>query len=741
MAKFITELKNRNVLKVATTYALACWVFIEAGSVLMPTFGAPDWLFKIYVVVILVAFIAAVILSWVFERTPAGVKRHEESEDAATQYRPTGGKSSIVLIAMLVVALGISLTLNITGLRHKKSYNPSIAVLPFTSRSTDPENAVFADGIHDDLLTRLANIETFKVISRTSVMDYRETTKNLRQVAEELGVGIIVEGAVQRAGNTVRINVQLIDAITDEHIWAKTYDRALNAKNVFAIQSEISAAIASALKAKLSPREKARLATVPTENINAYRLYTAARSGVAKRELPELLAARQQFQQAIDLDPDYAQAYAGLADAVQLLFINHGAITWTEAQRVASAALAKALELDSNLADAYASLGLLKMQSGNQDSHMDRDGKSYEEAAVALNRAIELNPSHARAYMWLASLRDTQGRYEDAIALNKRSLEFDPIGRIPYSNLAIIYAKQGRNEDALNQWLRALEIHPSWSSLFSNISNHLEKLGRLDEAVAWSMGARELSQDPTISQNLIGIYVELGDFDKANEIIDDIPKEHPFYALSQAYSAVIGRDYQTALTRIETYATTRDEVPFYISELASDIATVAGDFDTALEYCLQLNPSFATNDVPQINEFNDRNAVKYAYLLQQKEEPERARRILEATLPVIRTQPRLGMKGQGIKDVQILALLGRNDEALDTLRTAVNQGFRSSASFDTWILEFDPYLESIRARPEFKSILENIATAIEPMRERVNESQFSGNWENLRTITREQTAI
>ena len=732
MANFVEELQQRKVLRVATTYALVGWIFIEAGSVLMPTFGAPDWLFKVYVLIVVAGFIASVILAWVFERTPDGVIRHSELPSSEIQSRVPTRKSSAVLISMLVVALGISVTLNVTGLRHR-SYEPSIAVLPFTSRSTDPENAVFTDGIHDDLLTRLANVDSLKVISRTSVMDYRDTTKNLRQIAEELGVATVLEGAVQRSGNTVRINVQLIDASTDDHIWAKTYDRALTAKNIFNIQSEISAEIAAALKAKLSPREKARLATVPTENIDAYRLYSAGRSSLSKRELSALLSARQQFERAVDLDPNYALAYSGLADSVLLLYINHKAITWDEALRVAEGALEKALELDSELPDAHASLGLLKMQLG----HENANSGAYAEAETELSRAIELNPSHARAYMWLASLREAQGRYEEALVLNERSLEFDPIGRIPYSNLAIVYAELGRNEEALTQWLRALEIHPTWSTLHGNISAHLEKLGRLDEAAAWAVSARELVNDPTSGQNLISIFVEFGSIDKAIEIIQEIPVEHPFYGVGQAYAAMLQNDFSTALSLITTYITRLDEAPFFIDDIASDIAVLAGDIDVALEFCLRLDPAFATDAELQVNNHNDHNAIKFAYLLQKKGENERARHILEATLPVIQSQTRLGLKGEGIRDVQILALLGRRDAALDTLREAVSQGFRGSTAFDTWTLGIDPYLESIRDLPEFKSIQLEIETAVKAMSERVDQAQASDNWSELLEMARE----
>jgi len=220
MTSFISELRRRNVLRVAATYAVVAWIIIEAGSVLLPTFGASESVFQAYVVVVVTGFLVSLVLAWVFEVTPEGVKLEKNVDRSESITPQTGRRLDLIFIALLVIALGISVMLNVTGIRDASVARlgaidrSSIAVLPFTSRSTDPQNQLFADGIHDDLLTRLANVAALKVISRTSVMEYRDTTKNLREVAEELGVGTILEGAVQRIGDSVRINAQLIDALS-----------------------------------------------------------------------------------------------------------------------------------------------------------------------------------------------------------------------------------------------------------------------------------------------------------------------------------------------------------------------------------------------------------------------------------------------------------------------------------------------------------------------------------------------
>ena len=299
MTSFLAELKRRSVLRVAAAYALVAWIIIEAGSVLLPTFGADEGTFQVYVIVVLAGFLVALVSAWVFEITPDGVKLDKdvvrtESGDRRPQ------RSNYAIIGLLIVALAVSVTFNVTDIRGgfrsaaetSAPMRRSIAVLPFASLSTNPENALFVDGMHDDLLNKLANLGSLKVISRTSVLEYRDTSKNLRQIGQELGVDTLLEGTVQRFGDDVRISVQLIDAATDEHLWAKSYDRQLTMQNIFSIQSEISGAISGALHATLMPRTQERIESIPTEDIRAYSLYVSGRDNLSRRRLETLQEAK-----------------------------------------------------------------------------------------------------------------------------------------------------------------------------------------------------------------------------------------------------------------------------------------------------------------------------------------------------------------------------------------------------------------------------------------------------------------
>ena len=736
MTSFFAELKRRNVLRVAAAYAVVAWIIIEAGSVLLPTFGASESAFQLYVLVVLVGFLVSLVLAWVFEMTPEGVKLEKNVDRSESVTPRTGRTLDFAIIGLLIVALGISVTLNVTGMRDSDLMAAatvnrlSIAVLPFESRSTNPENQLFADGIHDDLVTRLANIAALKVISRTSVMEYRNTTKNLRQIALELGVGTVLEGAVQRVGDNVRINAQLIDAATDEHLWAKTYDRQLSMQNIFAIQSEISEAITGALRATLTTEEHTRLANVPTENMRAYSLTMQGRANLYKRRLETLLQARKQFEQATELDPDYAEAYAGLADSLILLFINHAAIPREEMLAVAEPALDRALSLDPELADAYASLGLLKHQIWGET----RTGPELAEAEAAYLRAIELNPNHPRAYMWFAAVRQEQQRFDEAIELYHQALRVDPLGRIPLANLPGLYAQMNRNDDALDLYVKAIHIHPEWPTAYLNLSRHLQGLGRLDEAIAWGMRGQELSTDPLAGANLVASYVDFGDYDQARNVLADISVDHPLYELGHGIDKMLDGDFAAAAAAFEDVVARSDNPRQFMFGLIAACAVLAGDYAKARQYTERGNPDFAADADPQVDRFNIASIIRYALILQKQGEKRRAESLLATALPVVHGLPRMGIAGHGIRDVQILALQGKPFEALTALRQAIDEGFRGTTFSNGWPLSLDPYLASIRDRPEFQAMTSEIDDAVMLMQERVALTEARGNWDDLRAI-------
>ncbi|HEX7063309.1 MAG TPA: hypothetical protein VF200_15155 [Woeseiaceae bacterium] len=734
MRRFIAELRRRNVFRIAAAYSLSAWILIEAGSVLLPVFGAGESLFRAYVMVVIAGFAVAVALAWRFEWTPEGVKLDRRvAADAPVQAEPRGQKLNYAIIALLVLALAVSVTFNVLELDTPDGgpgvARRSIAVLPFDSLGSDGENRSFVDGIHDDLLNRLASIQSLKVISRTSVMEYRDTTRNVREIGEELGVESLLEGSVQRAGDHVRINLQLIDAGTDERIWGDSYDRLLSIENIFTIQREISEAVAAALETTLSPEEQASVEATPTSDLRAFRLFREGKQNIYLRRLDTLRKAREQFEEAIALDPAYAQAYAGLAESVLLLWNNHNDLPEAAAVRLTETNLARALELDPRLADAWAIRGLLQSTLWLND----RSGSENVEAETAFRRAIELNANHASAYMWFAALRDNEERLGEAIELYQRAMELDPLARIPYVNLPLIYAKRGEHHAAMQLWLEGARVHSDWPTIYEYVANHLWGMGRLVEAFAWDRKAAELAPG-ALDSPLRGfaIMLDLGDVERAEALLDAVPREHPLAAMTQAFRAMVEGDYREAMTLFAGYAD-RGIGPakgFYTA--ASDAAILAGDLDQARKYVLLAHPSLAGDAAGAVDRQTLDSAVKLAWIALREGRRQEAASLLETSLALVRRLPRLGTFGYGIRDVQIYALLGRKEDALQAFRAALDEGFRGSIFFDNWPLALDPYIASLRDEPRFVAMVAELDRDLAEMREQLAAAQAAGDLDALR---------
>ncbi|MFL6553204.1 MAG: hypothetical protein ACJ8LV_07550, partial [Chthoniobacterales bacterium] len=308
MSGFFEELRRRKVYRVAAAYIIAAGFIIQIASAIFPAWELPNWTFRFLVTLLLIGFPTALILAWAFDVTPQGIRATKAPAAEAHLRR------NVIILAATGVIVSIAAGFFLLPRASAGKIDKSIAVLPFENLSDEKENAYFADGIQDDILTNLAKIGDLKVISRTSVMPYRGSAmRNARDIGKALGVGTLLEGSVRRIGNRVRVNVQLINANNDEHIWAEDYDRDLT--DVFAIQTDLAGQIASALQAKLSPNEKARLDRRPTQNPDAYLLFVQAHDYASQREMfnDTSLKAEPLFEQAIKLDPNFALAFAGLS--------------------------------------------------------------------------------------------------------------------------------------------------------------------------------------------------------------------------------------------------------------------------------------------------------------------------------------------------------------------------------------------------------------------------------------------
>jgi TolB-like protein/Tfp pilus assembly protein PilF len=386
----------------------------------------------------------------------------------------------------------------------------SIAVLPFQNLSSDKENAYFADGIQDEILTRLSKIAALKVISRSSTQKYKSAPNNLREIGQQLGVANILEGSVQKARDQVRVNVQLINAATDAHLWAESFDRQLT--DIFRIESEIANTIAQTLQAKLTGSEKVAVSARPTENPEAYQLYLKGRFFWNKRTAVDLRKSIEYFNQAIEQDPNYALAYAALAQAWLLLPAYDGGAP-KDCFPHAETAAKKALALDDNSSDAHAALGMVK-----QIYDFDLPG-----AIAEFERAIQLNPNDAMAHHWLSNHSlAAAGQTERDIAEMKRALELDPLSLIINANLGQAYINANRYDDAIAQLRKTIEMEGSFYFAHQMLGEALDLKGQIPEAITEYEKAIALNDDP-IPKALLGhLYGRIGRKDEARKILEEL---------------------------------------------------------------------------------------------------------------------------------------------------------------------------------------------------------------------------
>jgi TolB-like protein len=335
--------------------------------------------------------------------------------------------------------------------------------------SASAENEYFSDGVTEEILTLLARIEGLKVISRTSIMRYKETDKPMRQIADELGVASILEGSVRQAGQRVRITAQLIDAATDEHLWADRYDRDL--EDIFAIQTDVAERIVEALRVRLTPKEQARLAERPTENVEAYQSYLKGRHFLSRRTEATLRQAIEWFRKAVAADPSFAQAWAGLADTFAVL-PSYSPTPVPEACAEGRSAAERALALDPGLGEVHAALGFVAQNESN-----------WEEAEREFRCALELVPGYATAYHWYGNFLSSRGRTEEALAALRRALELDPVSLPVHMAVGVALHFDRRFDEAIDVYRKAIEMDPGYTNAHQNLSNSYLCQGRYEEAL------------------------------------------------------------------------------------------------------------------------------------------------------------------------------------------------------------------------------------------------------------------
>jgi TolB-like protein/cytochrome c-type biogenesis protein CcmH/NrfG len=595
---FFSELKRRNVYKVAVAYIVAGWALSQGIAQVFPVFDVPIWVIRVIVLLIIIGLPIALVLAWAFEITPQGIKRTEAADAAGQQSKSRAWIYVAVMGAAISVALFFlgrytaPIQRGVAGAAEK-----SIAILPFENLSEETGNAYFAEGVQDEILTRLAKIADLKVISRTSTQRFKSSPDNLREIAKQLGVANILEGSVQKAADQVRVNVQLVNALTDAHLWAETYDRKLT--DIFGVESEIAKAIAESLQAKLTGGEQRALAVKPTNNAEAYDAYLRglafeARTSTALDDLNKIVGF---YERAVQLDPAFALAWARLSRANAQVYF--GGLDRTPARRDATErALNAAQKLQPNspetlLAQAYYEYWVLR---------------DYELAKRTFGRVRELLPSTSDVPAALALIARRQGHWDESVAYWEQTLTLDPRNIEWLSLAAQTYAMLRRFPAALKTYDRLLDIVPNDPATLAAEAKIYQAEGNLEQARKLLVGIN--AETPSLEAFLIKgdqLFLERH-FDEAIRLIhnrlteyrdlSDIEKLfNPFFlVLAQEYAGdIVGARAaaQQMLAPLETLSEKDPDNPNFAQALSLTRA-VLGQKDAAIkeaERAITLLPS------------------------------------------------------------------------------------------------------------------------------------------------------
>jgi TolB-like protein len=527
----LAELKRRNVYKVGVSYLVAAFVVVQIADLASGAFGLPAWFQPMAWVASAIGLPIALVLAWAYDLGPDGIRRttDEEDEPGVTGHpdggtapsAPRGLAGTAAWLALLAAGLVGGWALMDSG--PSEEVRRTIAVLPFDATG-GTAGVEFGRGLHDGLLTRLTNVGDLTVKSRTSVERYAGSTATIPDIARAMDVAWLVEGAVDLAGNRVRVNATLIDARTDDRLWARDYERDLTIDEVFDIQSDLARRIAESLEAEISPREMQRLEGRPTDNLEAYRLTVMARTYLERRTEPAVRRSIEHFESALALDSAYALAWTGLADAWTLL---HAFDRSDTIPPLAKDAVARALALDPDLGEAHATKGY---QSTILAFHAPL---AHEE----LTLATELNPGYAPAFHWLASLEVRRGEFEAALEPMRRAVELDPFSPTIRNVLGLLlWITEGPGPAALAELREAQSIEPGFALPHMNEALVLSTLERHAEALAAAERAMELATPGSFDWGytrgaMATVLARAGETDRARSVLDRLRAERiaPFW--------------------------------------------------------------------------------------------------------------------------------------------------------------------------------------------------------------------
>ena len=705
MGKFIRELKRRRVFRAAVSYLVVAWLIVQVISVVGPAIGLTERFMQYTLIALALGFPVSMTLSWFYSFSTHGIAR-EAGEDEDIEL-DDGRSLDFMVIGILAAALVASLLYIGTTKDSATPEAPEVnvlAVLPLTNiSSTTPDNG-FVEGLHHDLLGTLSQLSPLRVISRTSVLSFSNSQSTIGEIGAQLGADKIMEGSVQLAGEMIQISVRLIDVKSDSPLWSKTYKETFNARQLFSLQRDIALAVANELKVALSLQEDKRLESVPTQSTEAYRFYLLGQQRLAERTSTALTEALEYFQQAIDLDPQYAEAYAAMALTHNLQY-SYSNVPLEDMLGKAMPLVQRALELNGELSNAH--VVLADLRGYNNDS-------AGSEAAY--KEAIRLNPNNTLARHWYGIMLLNEGRYQNALDQHLVAQKLDPLSPIITTNVAQDYIYLGDVDRALTEFEKTLEIKPDFVPVYAHMAAlYGRSKRRPDEAVRWLRKAWELDPGHTeYPSQLAESLLDLGDGVNAGHwanIAYELGPDQYWPNRAKLLHALFIEDQESVKRHAETmleiaplqFHSTAIQVEEMIKN--GDALTARRLFVPRFSKFLEQPPNIDASDYPW--------AVLFGRVLLATDERELADKILNAALVVMSKEPRAGFNGIDLLDVAALSLLGDNGGAVEHLADAKS----SNWSTGWWMTRKFPLYESLWKLPELAAFEQDMAREMDALRQ------------------------
>ena len=707
---FIKELRRRNVIRVAIAYVIVAWLLLQVSDTLVPALYLPEWFHSGVAFLLILGFPLALIFAWAFEMTPEGLKREHEVDRSQSIASHTGRRLDFLIIGVLVVAVGMLLADKFLlseppiapetvaeDVVDPEETVPSIAVLPFVNMSADESSAYFSDGLADTVLHMLAQIRELRVAARTSSFQFRDQSLDVAIIGEQLNVGTILEGSVQRSGDKIRVTAQLIDVSNGYHLWSGNFDREL--EDVFAIQDEIATAVVSALKESLLDESSELLGRDQTDNIDAYTEYLLGINDLNAITTDSAASAISHFQEAIRLDPNYALAYAMLGRAYYES-TNYGYMNSTEGLAAARVAANHALDISPDSSTALAVLGLAELSDG-----------SLHTAGQILGKAVEVGPNNTIALIGYANYLRNDGRPDESIVAYRKILRFDPLSELALYYLADMLRQQLKFSESSEMTARLKSINPMtidapWLESFNDWEQ-----GNLAAAVASMTDAYLLDRKDAESPFMIGmIYLNMDMPAEARQWFDRTVEIDPQHVDSRL--APIWLNYYLRQNEDENVRLAREflsdrmfdgRTQGYIAHrVLVEYAAKTGRHDVALEALDNVDPHLFDDPPRELDEYP--RATYYAGIaLYQSGDLERGRHLIQFVLN--RQESDEAFYGVvSLRSVVAHLVLGDTDAALDKLDDHSRNKY--SGWHDQFDLEHNSIYDPIRNEPAFIALLD-----------------------------------